>query len=112
VALDPTYQTKNYEQQGGNVWVIGGELRIEGGKITNAGTQASAIASLTDNSAGTANDTIQAIPDPADTPASADALRDDLVTNVLPAIRNDIADLTAKVNAILAALRGTGAVAP
>lgn len=64
-----------------------------------------AIASLTDNTAGTANDTLQAVPDPADAPVSADALRDDLVANALPAIRNDFADLAAKVNAILTALR-------
>lgn len=58
-------------------------------------------ATLTDNSAGTANTTVQAMPDPADTPASADALRDDLVANLLPALRNNIADLTAQINALI-----------
>lgn len=62
-------------------------------------------ADLTDSTAGTANDTLQAVPDPADTPASVDALRDDLVANAIPAIRNNFADLAAKVNTILAALR-------
>jgi len=39
------YQTKNYTEQGGERTVIGGELDIAtGGKLTAAGTQASAIA--------------------------------------------------------------------
>jgi hypothetical protein len=59
---------------------------------------------LTDNTTGTANTTLQAIPDPADTPASADALRDDIVANDLPAIRNNFADLAASNNAIIADL--------
>ena len=99
----------NYNDQGGAVTVIGGELRIEAaGKITAAGTQASAITALTDNSAGTADNTIAALPDPTDTPATADILRDDLVATLYPALRNNIADLTAKVNAIIAALQGAG----
>ena len=60
------------------------------------------IAALTDNTTGTANDTLEAIPDPADTPADADALRDDIVANALPAIRNNFADLAAKVNELIA----------
>lgn len=56
---------------------------------------------LTDNSAGTADNTVQAMPSPADAPATADALRDDLVANFIPAVRNNIADLTAKVNALI-----------
>lgn len=67
-----------------------------------------AVVALTDNTSGTANDTLQAIPDPADAPATADALRDDLVANALPAIRNDFADLAAKVNAIRTALVNLG----
>jgi len=50
-------------------------------------------AALTDNIAGTVNATLAAIPDPADTPATADALRDDLVTNVLPKLRNALSSL-------------------
>lgn len=65
------------------------------------GTQLGLV-SLTDNSAGVANDTITAMADPADSPASQDALRDDLVANFLANCRNNIADLAAKVNAILA----------
>lgn len=62
------------------------------------------ITALTDNTGGTANDTVAAIPDPADTPATADALRDDLVANTLPALRDALADLAAKVNALITAV--------
>lgn len=70
-----------------------------------------AISSLTDETAGTANGTVQALPNPADAPLTADILRDDLVANLLPALRNDLADLTATVNAILVALRAAGVIA-
>lgn len=70
--------------------------------------QPAAVVSLTDNSAGSANDTLQAIPDPADTPLTPDLLRDDLVANALPAIRNNFADLATKVNTIVARLREPG----
>lgn len=46
-----------------------------------------------------------AIVDPADTPASADALRDDLVANTIPSIQSIVNDLTTGVNAALARLR-------
>lgn len=71
-------------------------------------------ATLTDNSGGGATDnTIDAIDceitDPADTPASADALRDDLVTNTIPDIEGSlqnvadaIAELANQVNALKA----------
>lgn len=68
--------------------------------VAVGGQAGTSIAALTDNSGGTANTTIQAIPAPTDAPATADALRDDLETNVLPAIRNNFADLTAAINAL------------
>lgn len=58
--------------------------------------------SLTDNSGGAANTTIEAMPDPADTPILADDLRDDIVANLLPAIRNNVADIAAQINALIA----------
>lgn len=76
-----------------------------------AGRQAATVAALTDNSAGTANNTIQAMPDPTDTPATADALRDDLVAVLLPALRNNVADLAAKINEIRTVLRAAGLMA-
>lgn len=75
-------------------------LPATGGDVTGL---LGAITPLTDNTGGTANNTLAAIPDPADTPASADALRDDLVANVLPRIRDAFADVAAKVNAIIGA---------
>jgi len=58
--------------------------------------------------AGTANTTLEALPNPTDTPASADALRDDIVANLLPPLRNNFADLATQVNAIRTALRNAG----
>lgn len=55
---------------------------------------------LTDNSGGVANATVEALPDPADAPLTADALRDDLVANLIPALRNNFADIVAQINAI------------
>lgn len=59
-------------------------------------------AALTDNTTGTANTTLQALPDPTDTPATADALRDDLVANLIPALRNNYADLADQHNKVVA----------
>jgi hypothetical protein len=75
------------------------------------GSSSAAIASLTGTIGGTANDAMTAITDPADTPADADALREDLVTNVIPTIEANFTDLQAKVNAILAALRAANIIA-
>lgn len=60
--------------------------------------------------AGTANDTLQALPDPADTPVTADALRDDIVANLLPPLRNNLADIAGKLNALIVAMRLAGAM--
>jgi len=44
---------KNYKEQGGEVQVIEGELKIAGGKITANGTQASKVTPLTTTASGT-----------------------------------------------------------
>jgi hypothetical protein len=94
---------------------IDGALNHDGSTAGFYGTaptaQASASADLTDNSGGTANDTVQALTDPGDSPATADALRDDLVANLIPELRNNFADVTAKVNDVLTALRNLGLIA-
>ena len=99
---------------GGNA-TIGGSLNHDGSTAGFYGTtpaaQASASANLTDSSGGTANDTVQALTDPADSPATADALRDDLVANLIPELRNNFADLAAKVNKALTVLRDIGLMA-
>lgn len=58
-------------------------------------------ATLTDSSGGTANTTVQALTNPTDSPASADALRDNLVATLIPELRNNFADLAASNNAII-----------
>lgn len=68
--------------------------------VGSGGSQQSAITSLTDSSGGSANDTIAAITN-ANNAGSAD---------VAPTA-DAIADLAAKVNAIIAALEGAGIIA-
>lgn len=77
------------------------------GVYSIAAAAMNSITALTDNSGGTANNTITAMADPADTPASADALRDDLVANFCLNVRNNIADLAAKINELITALTGS-----
>lgn len=91
-----SYNANIRRLQGGDVLevVAGGEIRLNGGAITNNGTQATAIASLTDSSTGTANDTVT-----------------DVGGSFTQAtLNNNFADLAAKINAILAALRGAGII--
>lgn len=86
-----------------------GKVRVFVTAFGAAGAVAAAPAALTFTAvAGTANDTLQACPDPTDTPATADALRDDIVANLLPPVRNNFADLATKVNAIRTALINAG----
>ena len=82
-----SYNTKNYKEQGGAKTVIGGELDIaSGGKITGAGTQASAI-----------------------TNAKVDYTTEDLDTEaeIIAAFNTT----NGKINSILAALRAAGIIA-
>jgi hypothetical protein len=62
---------------------------------------------LTDSTGGTANTTVQALPDPTDTPVTADNLRDDLVAVLIPALRNNFADVVAQINALRVDLENT-----
>lgn len=57
-----SYSTDNYMQQGGEVWVIGGELKLaSGATITANGTQASAISDVTTGTGATAGANATAI---------------------------------------------------
>ena len=68
----------------------------------------SPITSLTDNTSGSANDTLEAMADVGiDTIIAADQSD---VNDRLAALRNNLADLSAKVNEILAALRTAGVI--
>lgn len=64
-----------------------------------------AIVALTNNSAGTADNTVAAMP--AATAATTDTTAASLasVNTTLTAIRNNVADITVKVNAIITALK-------
>lgn len=84
---------------------------LERAGVSEATTTAgAAIASLVNNTGATADNTVAAVTDPADTPASADALRDDLVANVIPGIEANFSDITAKLNEVIEVLRAAGLV--
>ncbi len=101
--------------EGWTIWInnVNDRLVFDGAAWVGAVT----VNNLTDDSGGSSGgDTIAAvlvaITDPADTPADADALRDDLVINTIPDIEtgltdcaNAIATLAAKVNALQTELR-------
>lgn len=105
------YQTAVHNEQGGAKRVIAdaGTIEIQsggaidvlaGGAIKADGTQASNIADLTDSSGGTASDTIAAI-----TAGGSYAQAD------MTAVKNALASLTAKFNALNAAVQGVGITA-
>lgn len=79
--------------------------------VGSDGSQQSAITSLTDNTSATANNTVENIP--AATAADTDTTAASLTSTnaALTAAENNVADLAAKVNAILTALRGAGIIA-
>lgn len=87
---DATYQPKIYHKQGGDELVV-----ASGGKITNDGTQAAASAALTAAS-GTADGTV------ADVGAAFSQAT----------LNDNFQECATKINAILAALRGVGIIAP
>lgn len=72
-------------------------LEVNGTQVV-VGSQEAAIVSLTDSSGGTANDTITAVPS-------------DTLGNVATAANNNFADVAAKIEAILDALRAYGVIA-
>lgn len=97
-----SYNTANYEEQGGAVMVIGGELRIaSGGSITAAGTQATVLAdvAITWSSNG-----------PSITPNNAVTIADGDTPTVVE-LQELCVEINAKVSAIIDALQGAGIVA-
>lgn len=107
---DQTYQPKIYKDLDGDRQVIksGGEIRMEsGGKITDDGTQAAAIADV-------------AAADPAAAPAGGSgatagaydsAANRDLMITAVNANRTLTIELSTKFDALIAALRGAGIIA-
>ena len=67
-----------------------------------------AIAALGGTLTGTNDGSLSDLPTITDTPATADALRDDLVTNVVPVVNANFKELQAKVNGLIAALVAAG----
>lgn len=93
--------TKIYQEQGGSALVVkAADGAVIKGQASAGGAvaQASAIVSLTDSTGGTANDTLAAV----------GATNSGDVSGV---INSNFADLGAKVNAILTAMRNTGIIA-
>lgn len=80
--------------------IAGGSARAvvdnSGGTISGIIAALTNLGTLVDESAGVAGLTIGAIPDPADAPATADALREDLVANALPSLRVNAASFAAQ----------------
>lgn len=75
------------------------------------GSQCSDVGALTDSVGGSQSRTLASIPDPADSPLTADALRDDLVANVLPKIRDAVSGLADFSNDLRTNMRATGEMA-
>lgn len=111
---------------GNVIWGEGGNLQFgtaTGTKFGTATTQlfafwnAAPIAqpadtvAFTDNVVGTVSRTLDAIPNPADTPVTADSLRDDLVANTIPQIRDAISSLADGFNDLRTWARSLGLMA-
>lgn len=79
--------------------------------VGTTGTQEAAITSLTDSTGATPNNTVENVP--AAVAAATDTTAASLTSTnaALTAAENNLSDLTAKVNAILTALRGAGIIA-
>lgn len=91
--------SKNLASTSASSWIAGGE----GITITDDGDGTATIAVKQQGLIPDATDS-HSITDPADSPADADALRDDLVANALPEIVAALDALGAKINTILDAL--------
>lgn len=72
------------------------------------GKAASSITKFTISTGGSPGDTLAAIPNPTDSPASADALRDDITTNIIPILKDSINSLGKKINDLIDGLKATG----
>lgn len=111
--------TSIYYDGNGGILTLKGETKVTGVLTANStfyhkgsslyffnkGSAASQYAHIANAS------TSHAITDPADTPATADALRDDLVTNTVPAIETALNTLGGKLNGLIAALESYGLLA-
>lgn len=104
-----SYNTAIRRLQGGDVLEVasGGEIRLNGGTITNAGTQASNIGdatALTENAGSIGGTNDGDLPDLSSPDASINAAA---IRECATAINT----LTTKLNAVIAALEGAGVTA-
>lgn len=83
---------------------VGALTQTQGDARYSLQSDFNALVVLTDSTGGAVDNTVDAVPDPANAPLTPDALRDDIVATTLPAIRNGLAAIAAKVNE----LRGAG----
>lgn len=102
-------------ESGGRILVkSGGTLEAEGGSTLTGlglGTPEAAIPDLGTSGAGTADSTLQAATTLSAT-ATVTALRDEINALLKPQLDNNFQDCRGKINAILAALRAKGIIAP
>lgn len=90
-------------EKAGTGTLRGIRIGVTGNSIGFIGaTPAAQIAHVADAS------TAHAITDPADSPADADALREDLVSNVIPSLETALNSLGTKINTILTTLESFG----
>jgi hypothetical protein len=95
----------------GNQFHLGGTDQVAGNTSPTFRTEAGQTVILYTQAHIADASASHTITDPADTPADADALRDDLVANTIPSIESALDALGAKVNAILVALENPGLLA-
>lgn len=86
------------------------ELQRTALQAVDAPRRQNPIADLVDGTGGTPTNALEELTTLTDSPASADALRDDLNTNWHGEIEDAIASLAAKVNEVIEALRGYGVI--
>jgi hypothetical protein len=92
------------EHTGGSLGVFGTSPAAQASAYTQTFSTADkthaarTAATMTDSAAGTVTTTVGPLTDPVDTPATADALRDDLVATLIPELRDAISSLADQIN--------------
>lgn len=85
--------------------LTGNTVKADGFIGTVASASVTALVALTDSSGGTADNTVAAVPDATAAVTDTTAASLTSVNATIAVVKNDIADLAAKVNAVIAALK-------
>lgn len=104
----------NLSGQDGQTIELKSDINLNGKAIRNVGAvQPTNLSSFTSISIQTKLSTLKRLDiiEPADTPASADALRDDIVANTIPSIEEKFNVIITLLGELVDALRGQGAIA-